>query len=368
MCREIDCTCDKRTDCSPGLQSLVSSSTLINKSKTGTIKVEMNIQNSSDQTLLKDQPSSDFSSLQIENSSTQDAKCDDEIEDEQRSVKEQDGAQSSATKFSSIQEDTDNVKKVPQKKSSSSTGNKTQTDAFREIRMERKRKREMQRRSSVNRELDNLAELINKINPPELKSSNDKFSEANNHPTLNRLDLIHVAVKVLGRLHQQTEQDAQRINELTLELNTMKDMLNRNDKVNLMFPVMVPSNESSEDRMNGGQVPNGSVFLSPRMPNSYLNANPPPTLHKGAPFPQNSIFSSSFSNFLPTTSQNLLNKIGDHLPQNQSYPPHNPNLFFLPDPRLRGTLETNRLLNLNQQDLEALLAAKLAEQLSKKPL
>ena len=108
---------------------------------------------------------------------------------------------------------------------------KAQHDIFREIRMERKRKREMQRRSNVNRELDHMAELITRINPPELRNMlNNKYTDDNNHAPLNRLELIHVAVKTLERLHYQSEKDASKIYELTMELHSMKEMINH-DKV-----------------------------------------------------------------------------------------------------------------------------------------
>jgi len=115
---------------------------------------------------------------------------------------------------------------------------KSQSEAFKEIRMERKRKREMERRSSVNKELDKLADLIHKIKPPELAGSNTKFQDGS-APSLNRLDLIHIAVKVLNRLYDRTQKDSERINQLTSELNSFKEVLNENNKVCRMFLVPI---------------------------------------------------------------------------------------------------------------------------------
>ena len=124
-------------------------------------------------------------------------------------------------------EEPDQVKPPP----SGAETAQAQLDTFKEMRMERKRKREMQRRSNVNKELDNLAELITNINPPELRRPlNDKNSEDSAQAPLNRLELIHVAVKVMERLHLASVSDADRINKLTQELNAVREKI-ANDKV-----------------------------------------------------------------------------------------------------------------------------------------
>lgn len=236
-----------------------------------------------------------------------------------------------------------------------------QHDIFREIRMERKRKREMQRRSNVNRELDHLAELITNINPPELRNSlSNKYVDDNNHAPLNRLELIHVAVKTLERLHFQSEKDASRIYELTMELNSLKEM-NNYDKVTMMLPVMVPTNE----RVNTGDpIPNGSIFLPPRIPNNLLKRQPAPTLYNVPPFPENSMFSQ-----IP----NGMNMRKQLLPTSNPLSGLNnsePHYVLLPDHCAPSDLplRNNQFLNMNSEELKALLASKIASQIGHRPV
>jgi len=126
-----------------------------------------------------------------------------------------------------------------------------------------------------------------------------------------------------------------------------------------MFPLMVPTREGKEI---GGPIPNGSVSLAPRIPTNFLSSSHPPYLHEGGPFPPNSHFSSFLPNNLQNQTQHFL---GENTPLSNANQRSPSNFFFLPEPHLQRSLDTNRLLNLNKRDLDALLAAKLAEQFSK---
>ena len=103
-------------------------------------------------------------------------------------------------------------------------------DSCRTMRMEKKRKREMQRRSNVNKELDKLTSLIMALNPPELiKPANGVKTDFVSQPPLNRLELIQVAVKVLERLSSRSRLDEKKILELTAEVTTLRQALCKND-------------------------------------------------------------------------------------------------------------------------------------------
>lgn len=100
----------------------------------------------------------------------------------------------------------------------------------RATRMERKRKREMERRSNVNKELENLTRLVMKINPPELKRRKKVIVKNKNSKTgikdiineeenyqLSRVDLIHLSTVLLERLHNESIQNASIIEKLLRE-------------------------------------------------------------------------------------------------------------------------------------------------------
>ena len=129
-----------------------------------------------------------------------------------------------------------------------------------------------------------------------------------------------------------------------------------------MFPIMVPSNQIGR---TGDPIPNGSVFLPPRIPNNFLNGHSFPSLYNAPPFPPNSFFSSipsdmNINNSCEATSSSL-----PALSQKYNTEPH---FVFAPDPGLltdhnRGE---NQRLNLDDRELEAILAAKVAEHIATK--
>ena len=130
----------------------------------------------------------------------------------------------------------------------------------------------------------------------------------------------------------------------------------------MMFPVMVPKNE----RINTGDpIPNGSIFLPPRIPNNLLKTQQAPTLYNVPPFPDNSMFSQ-----IPS----VLNMPKQMLPTSNPLPGgannSEPHYVLLPDNCARNDhiSSNNQLLNMNSEELKALLAAKIASQIGHRPL
>lgn len=109
-------------------------------------------------------------------------------------------------------------------------------------RSERKRRREMKRRSDVNRGFEELMSLIVRMNPPELHEVTSKEENVNPDKSasvqvgnLNRVDLMNKAVVIMDRLFQENKKMRRDIQELKMEIK--KEQKN---EVLMMFPAMVP--------------------------------------------------------------------------------------------------------------------------------
>lgn len=235
----------------------------------------------------------------------------------------------------------------------------------RSSRMEKKRKREMQRRSNVNRELERLSALVIRINPPELREkikvsnnssssnreSGSRSSSANNKDnsnegeteqpsgsaSLNRVELIHLAANLLSRYHEESEKNQTRVQELEKKVNKHEEA----NKVTMMFPIMVPSDQPGR---HGEPVPQGVIPLPPMIPSHLLYGRPRPLLYNTPPFPSESCYCVGRSSVAPT-------EIGAS---------HGPHFVLVPEAcAASGAVDASKY-----SGLEALVAAKVAEEVA----